>query len=152
MIHCRRDRYCKAHALRKAGAGRQSFSQASNRCGMLPPLGSVAIMLIFAVGAAALAGCGLSDGFGALMVDPAQYDTASCKDLVTESAALAKREVELRNLFDRASQGGGGKLIGTMAYGETYDEVLEKEKLVKRAAARKNCPSTPTYRSDQVIR
>jgi hypothetical protein len=152
MTPGRRDGYSKADALPSAGAGREDFRQPSIRRGLRLRLSSVGIMLICAVGAVGLAGCGLSDGLGALMVDPAQYDTASCKDLVTESAALAKREVELRKLFDKASQGGGGTLIGSMAYGDTYDEVLEKEKLAKRAAARQNCPTTPTYRSDQVIR
>ena len=100
----------------------------------------------------ALAGCGMSDGYGSLVVDPARYAAYHCKDLVAQQATLQKREQELRNLIDKASEGTGGGAIATMAYRTDYESVLSQERLLQRTAAEKNCELVPTYRSDQTVR
>jgi len=100
----------------------------------------------------ALAGCGLSDGYGSLVVDPARYAAYHCKDLVAQQATLQKREQELRNLIDKASEGTGGGAIVAMAYRTDYESVLSQERLLQRTAAEKNCELVPTYRSDQTVR
>lgn len=110
----------------------------------------VRAMLLLAV--AALSGCGLSDGVSGLLVDPARYSAYHCKDMITESQNLATREKKLRDLMDKASDGGGGTVIGTIAYRGDYETVLEQQKLLKRAAAEQKCELVPTYSSDRVIR
>jgi len=103
--------------------------------------------------AAALAGCSVStDGIGALGVDPSYFSALHCKDLVTRWQQLNTRESELRNLMDRASEGGGGTVIGALSYRTDYELVLSQMKLIQRTAAQKNCELTHTYQSDQTIR
>jgi hypothetical protein len=109
----------------------------------------------FAVGAVvALGGCGSlrTDGVASLAVDPARYEGFHCKDLVGQWNGLVAREKQLRNLIDKASEGGGGTVIATVAYRGDYDTVLEQEKVLKRTAAEKNCELEHSYNSDQGIR
>jgi hypothetical protein len=109
----------------------------------------------FGVGAViALGGCGSlrTDGVASLAVDPARYEGLHCKDLVGQLNGLVAREKQLRNLIDKASEGGGGTVIATVAYRGDYDTVLEQEKVLKRTAAEKNCELEHSYNSDQGIR
>lgn len=107
-------------------------------------------MLVIAFGLA-LTGCG-SDGVGAMLVDPARYDGYRCPQLLQESKQLVEHEKKLRNLMDKAGEGGGGTVIGALAYRGDYQTVLEQEKLVQRASAARKCQAPPTYTSDQSIR
>jgi hypothetical protein len=101
----------------------------------------------------ALAGCGHgTDGVASLAVDPARYEGFHCKDLVGQWNGLVAREKQLRNLIDRASEGGGGTVIAAVAYRGDYDTVLEQQKVLKRTAAEKNCELEHNYNSDQTIR
>ncbi len=100
----------------------------------------------------ALAGCGLSDGPGALFVDPGHYAVLHCKQLIAEAQNLANRERDLRNLMDKASEGGGGSVIGAFVYRSDYDSVMEQKKLLQRTAAEKKCELVPSYNSDHMIR
>jgi len=102
--------------------------------------------------AVALAGCGIGDGAGAMLVDPGHYSAYHCNELAARWKVLVARENELRGLMDKASEGAGGNLIGTLAYRGDYDSVVTEEKLVQRAAADKNCGFTPDYQSDHTIR
>src|ERR1700689_5233410 len=100
-----------------------------------------------------LAGCGVgTDGMASLSVDPAKYAGYHCKELVGQWNGLVAREKKLRNLIDKASDGGGGTLIAAVAYRGDYDTVLQQEKVLKRTAAEQNCELTPNYSSDQTIR
>lgn len=99
-----------------------------------------------------LTGCGLSDGPGALFVDPGRYSAFHCKDLIAESQNLANRERDLRNLMDKASEGGGGSVIGGFAYRSDYEIVLEQQKVLRREVAAKKCELVPSYNSDHIIR
>jgi hypothetical protein len=82
---------------------------------------------------------------------------------------IQQRQHELSNLMARASEGGGGALIGTMAYRTDYERTIDEEKVLRRVAAEKNCnlpppaPSVaptppaspaapPVLQSDQAIR
>jgi hypothetical protein len=109
-------------------------------------------ILALAIGAAALAGCGVSGGVGSLMVDPARYAAYNCKDLVTEWGNLANREKELRGLIDKANESSGGTVIGAFAYRSDYETVLARQKLVQGQAAEEHCQLVTTYSSDQTIR
>jgi hypothetical protein len=115
----------------------------------LAPAGMVRAMLL--LGAAALSGCG-SDGAAGLLVDPARYSAYHCKDMIAESQNLATREKKLRDLMDKASESGGGTIIGTLAYRSDYETVLEQQKMLKRTAAQQKCELVPTYSSDRIIR
>lgn len=109
--------------------------------------GAAAVML-----AAALAGCGAGDGAGSLLVDPGRYSAYHCNDLAARWKVLVAREKELRELMERADQGGGGAVIGSLAYRPEYDSVLGEERLLQRTAAEKNCNQKPQFQSDQIIR
>lgn len=102
--------------------------------------------------AAGLAGCSAGDSPGALLVDPGRYSAYHCNDLATRKKELATREKELRELIERADQGTGGAVIGSLAYRPEYESVLSEEKLLQRTAAEKNCNPTQQFQSDQIIR
>jgi len=100
----------------------------------------------------ALTGCGMSDGAGALFVDPGRYTLYRCDDLAVRRKALLTRESELRGLIERAGESPGGAVVGSLAYRSDYDAVLAEEKLLARNAAEKNCSFASPSQSDQTIR
>jgi hypothetical protein len=100
----------------------------------------------------ALTGCGLSDGAGALFVDPGRYTLYHCDDLAARRKLLIARENELRGLIERAGESPGGAVIGSFAYRSDYDSVIAEEKLLQRNAAEKNCSFASPLQSDQTIR
>jgi hypothetical protein len=116
-----------------------------------------AAILLLAV--TTLAGCG-GDGVGALMVDPARFEGYNCKDLTGQWKNLVTRENQLRNLINRADEGGGsGEVIGALTYRSDYQTVLEQKKVLQRTAAEKKCQlvttpeaAAPAFTSDQTIR
>jgi hypothetical protein len=137
------------------------------------PLGSVVAGLL-AVGL--LAGCSTSGGVATFIVDPGRYSVYHCDGLAARLKVLLAREEELSNLMQRASDGGGGALIGNLSYRADYENTVGEEKLLRRTAAEKNCempppvapasptptaytaqpaparPSGPVFQSDQTIR
>jgi hypothetical protein len=115
------------------------------------PLAGLRAMLL-TIAAFALAGCSASSDPGAFLVDPGRYDAYRCNDLAARWKVLTARETELRGLMDKASEGGGGTVIGSLAYRTDYDAVRSDEKLLLRIAAEKNCGFNPSLQSDQIIR
>jgi hypothetical protein len=107
---------------------------------------------LFGLGMAALAGCGMSDGPGALLIDPGRYSAYHCNDLAARWKVLVAREKDLRALMDKADQTAGGAVIGSLAYRTDYDSVIGEERLLQRTAAEKNCNFTTQFQSDQIIR
>jgi hypothetical protein len=107
-------------------------------------------LVVCVIAAAALAGCG--GGLGSMIVEPERYAAYHCNQMVSEWKNLETREKDLRNLIDKASEGGGGTVIGAVAYRGDYESVLAQKKVLQRTAAEKNCDLVPTYRSDQTIR
>ncbi len=101
--------------------------------------------------AIALSGCS-NYGPGQLLVAPGAYDAYHCKDIVLQWDQLNKRETELRANMSRSSQGGGGTVIGAMAYGTDYQTVLTQKKMVQQQAAAKNCELVKSFQSDQTVR
>jgi hypothetical protein len=91
--------------------------------------------------ALALAGCAANDS-GALLIDPGRYELFKCDDLATRWKLVTGREKELRALMDRASQTGGGAVVGQLTYRTEYETVLSDERLLQRTAAAKNCPQS----------
>jgi hypothetical protein len=114
--------------------------------------GWTATSLICTLAAGVLGGCSLRDGVGPYIVDPGRYSAYHCNDLVTRLKALLEQEQNLRNLMDKASEGGGGTVIGTLSYRADYEKALGDEKVLRRTAAEKKCElGPPTYQSDQII-
>jgi hypothetical protein len=121
-----------------------------------------------------VAGCSTSDGVSSFIIDPGHYSVYHCDGLAARLKVLLAREQELSNLMDRASEGGGGVLIGNLSYRADYENVVGEEKVLRRTAAEKKCelpppaaPSSPTptaytapaapasapvFQSDQTIR
>ena len=112
--------------------------------GLLRALLSLAVVV--------LAGCSMTDGAGSILVDPGHYVAYHCNELPARWKVLVAREKQLRGLIDKANEGGGGAVIGSLAYRTDYESVLTEEKLVQRAAAEKNCGFTAEFQSDQTIR
>ncbi len=115
--------------------------------------------LLACVVAAALSGC--SEGAGTLLIDPGRYSAYHCNDLAAQWKVLLARDKQLRELMDRADQGGGsGAVIGSLAYRTDYESVRSEERLLQRELAAKNCNSTTQtttqtttqFQSDQAIR
>lgn len=114
---------------------------------------SRAVASLCIVAAMGLGGCSMSDGMTAFIVDPGHYSVYHCKDFAPKLAALTTREQQLRNLMDKASEGGGGVVIGNLAYRAEYEDILGEEKVLRRTATEKNCDLTsPAFQSDQIIR
>jgi hypothetical protein len=134
----------------RSGEGGSPSRFDSSSCGAFTRSGF--FTLIVALAACSLAGCGLDNGPGSYIVDPGKFDALHCNDLATQSKALATREKELRNLMTKASEGGGGVVIGNLAYRSDFESVLTQEKMVQREAAEKKCNLAPAYQSDQGIR
>jgi predicted small secreted protein len=93
--------------------------------------------------ASLLAGCSTSDGVGSFIVDPGHYSVYHCDGLAARLKVLLAREQELANLMNRASEGGGGVLIGNLAYRTDYENAVGEEKVLRRAAAEKKCELPP---------
>jgi hypothetical protein len=75
-----------------------------------------------------LAGCSTS---GSLLVDPGHYSVYHCDAMPEKLKGIQKRQQELSNLMARASEGGGGVLIGTMAYRADYESAIGEEKVLR---------------------
>jgi hypothetical protein len=93
--------------------------------------------------AALLGGCASGGGVGTLLIDPGHYSVYHCDGLANRLKALQAREQELSNLMLRASEGGGGALIGNLTYRADYENALGEEAVLRRAAAEKKCDLPP---------
>ena len=112
-------------------------------------LGAATLCAVAAIG---LSDCSAGNGLGQFLVAPGTYDGYHCKDLVLVWDQLNKREVELQANMSRSSQGGGGAVIGAMAYGTDYQTVLTQKKMVQQQAVAKNCELVKSFQSDQTVR
>jgi hypothetical protein len=113
---------------------------------------AVKTLLIMSLAGAA-AGC--STSVDTYIIDPGHYSAYHCKQLVARLKELQFREADLRNLMDKASEGGGGTVIGGMSYRAEYEKAAGEEKVLRRTAADKKCEleaPVPAFESDQVIR
>jgi hypothetical protein len=102
-----------------------------------------AIGSVCVVAAGIVAGCSMSDGVGSFTVDPGHYSVYHCDGLVARLKALLARELELVNLMNKASEGPGGTVIGTLSYRADYENALGEEKVLRRAAVEKKCELPP---------
>lgn len=109
--------------------------------------------ILFGVVVFALVGCGgASNDPGAFLIDPGRYSVYHCDDLAARRKVLVAREKELSGLMDKADEGTGGAVIGSLAYRTDYDSVLSEERLLQQTAAEKNCGFAAEFQSDHGIR
>lgn len=99
-----------------------------------------ATTLIGVAAAGILGGCAVSDS---LTIDPGHYSVYHCKDMAARLQALQKRQKELLGLQEKASEGGGGLLIGNLSYRADYDNAVGEERVLRRTAADKKCDLPP---------
>ena len=85
----------------------------------------------------------MSDQVGTYLVDPAHYSFFHCKDLEKRLTYLLGREQQFHELMDKASEGGGGALIGNLSYRAEYENARGEEAVLRRTAAEKNCQLPP---------
>jgi hypothetical protein len=90
-----------------------------------------------------VAGCSTTDGVSTFIVDPGRYSVYHCDGLQARLKVLLAREEELNNLLQKASEGGGGVLIGNMSYRADYEKTVGEERLLRRTAAEKKCELPP---------
>jgi hypothetical protein len=102
-----------------------------------------AAALIGVAAAGVLGGCAASDGVSSLMVDPGHYSVYHCKDMAARLQALQTRQKELLGLQEKASEGGGGLLIGNLSYRADYENAVGEERVLRRTAADKKCDLPP---------
>lgn len=107
---------------------------------------------LLGVAIAALAGCGMSDGAGSILVDPGRYTVYHCDELAARWKVLVARQKELQGLMEKAGETGSGAVIGSIAYRSDYDSVIAEERLLLRTATEKNCGFNAAFQSDQIIR
>lgn len=133
--------------------GHSPYRDACRRTVRRSHAGSSAAILIGAVAVGLLSACSMGDGVGSFLVDPGRYTAYHCDDLVKRLTELQTRQKQLRDLMDRASEGGGGVVIGTLAYRTDYEKALGEEKVLRRTAAEKKCElAPPVVQTDQTER
>ena len=86
-----------------------------------------------------------------LFADPGKYEYHTCEQILKAGNAVAAREEQLRTLIQKAEQGAGGGLVGTVAYRGEHRTVVEELAVIDNASRRKNCLTPPTWRSSTAI-
>jgi hypothetical protein len=87
-----------------------------------------------------------------LFADPGKYEYHTCEQILAAGRGAAAREVKLRELIQKAEQGGaGGNLVGMVAYRGEYRTVVEELAVIDTVSRRKNCLTPPSWRSTTAI-
>jgi len=111
-----------------------------DRAGYSWVFASAALVALSLVGCSTIQSSMESSSF---WTDPGRYTFYHCDALPAQLNAIQKRRKELFDLMARASEGGGGALIGTMTYRADYEKTFGEEKVLRHAAAEKNCDLPP---------
>lgn len=88
--------------------------------------------------AAGLAGC-TSTQLSSAIVRPEKYSHYTCEQMASAGTVEAGRERELKELMDKAAQGGGGEFAIAVAYRGEYLTVQGNLRELEAAAVRKGC-------------
>ena len=107
--------------------------------GSIGRLRASAIGLACFFSALAVSGCSINEGVAPYLVDPAHYSAYHCKDFAPRLRELTTKEESLRDLMNKANQGGGGTIIGGFSYRADYERTVGEERLLRRTAAEKKC-------------
>lgn len=104
--------------------------------------------------APALVGCGTTSGedlAARAMVSPGKYQFHNCKMLTGMAVGYRARMTELQQLMDRAAQGPGGQVMGTVAYRNEHLQMRGELREVQVAMAEKNCDSDAASASQRSV-
>ncbi|MEZ5787777.1 MAG: hypothetical protein R3D62_15175 [Xanthobacteraceae bacterium] len=97
------------------------------------------VILLVAILTPPLLGCAQNLDLGILYAAPGKYDYLRCEDLKPRLAASLNREKELTALMTRANQEAGGAVVNVVAYSADLAQVRADMKILRQAAADKNC-------------
>jgi hypothetical protein len=99
----------------------------------------------------ALSACS-SMNMGPIFADPGQYEFHNCEQLAERRKFFADRELELKQLIDRAEQGTGGALVVVIAYQSDYVRAREEIKLIDATARVKKCAAPDNLPNSTAIK
>ena len=103
---------------------------------------SLAVVVLFALGAG-LSGCAeMGDTMSSAFADPAKYDLYDCKQLQPERARLVARAADLQGLMAKAETGVAGPVVAELAYRNEYIAVRGQTKLAEEAWRKNKCVET----------
>ena len=115
---------------------------------------ALGVLGVFALSAGAFLSACSSPGDSRLTVfaDPGQYDFYSCDQIVGQQKYWQTRELELKQLMDKAEQSAGGAFVNAIAYQAEYVSAKEQQQVLAATARAKNCATPETWRSNSSIR
>jgi hypothetical protein len=116
------------------------------------PAARLASLASLALALVALTGCSSSNGLAALNIDPGHYSVFRCPQLQTRMKELDERIKRFSDLMQKADDGPGGEVIGTLTYRANYEDTIAERNLVLQTAAEKHCSMEQPFQSDQSIR
>jgi hypothetical protein len=110
-----------------------------------------------AVLAATIAGgllqaCAVANNPITVFADPGKYDYNTCEQIAGQKKHWTGRELELRQLMDKAEQSTGGAVVNLFAYKADHVAALEELKVLEATARLKNCDTPDKWRSNNVVR
>lgn len=109
-------------------------------------------VLIVALLAATLAGCGLlGDNATSAFVSPGKFDFYTCDQLAASGRTFSARERELADLTARAAQGPAGEFVGKVAYHTELMQTRGSLSQIDEVSVRKNCASQSKWQSDRAL-
>ena len=111
------------------------------------------IVVVMALLSAGLAGCGsVSDRtLAGAFTSPGKYDIYTCSDIERTAAGIKTRQVELEQAMGRASQGGGGDFINTIAYRGEYAQGNGELAELAKAKSDKQCAVDSKFSSGRAV-
>jgi hypothetical protein len=111
---------------------------------------SVAMVALFASG---LAGCGsVSERTWArAFTSPGKYNIYTCADIERQASSIKTRQVELEQAMARASQGGGGDFVNTIAYRGEYSQGQGELAELAKAKSDKQCAVDSKFSSGRAV-
>ena len=86
-----------------------------------------------------------------LFADPGKYEYHTCDQILKSGQAVAARELQLRELIQKAEQSAGGGIVSTVAYRGEYRTVVEELAVIDGVSRRKSCNTPPSWRSSTAI-
>lgn len=109
---------------------------------------------VIAAGLAALAAVGACTSHDVVttVARPGKFQLYSCDQLNTRGGDLVKRERELQDLIQKASQGPGGAVAIALAYQNEYNTVQGDLREVELTGAEKKCVLKHRSISEQAVR
>jgi hypothetical protein len=102
---------------------------------------------------ALLAGCSsIGDSPLTVFADPGKYQYNTCEQIAGQRKTWQTRELELRQLMDKAEQGTGGAVVNVLAYKADYVAATEELKVLESTARAKNCDNPANWKSNSSVR